>query len=74
MGQEQDYKNITFVIPTVRDKVRTIDSIPASCEVKLEREGTENEARNRGISKAKTNYIALCDDDIQFTHLRADLV
>jgi len=67
MRREQDYKNITFVIPTNRDNVRTLDSIPEGCDVKLEREGNENEARNRGIKSAKTEYIALCDDDINFT-------
>lgn len=68
MSREQDYKNITFVIPTNRDSVRTLDSIPEGCDVRLEREGNENEARNRGIKEAKTGYIALCDDDINFTY------
>lgn len=67
MSRQQHYKSITFVIPTNRDTVRTIESIPAGCTVMLEREGNENEARNRGIRKAKTPYIALCDDDIHFT-------
>jgi len=68
MSREQDYRNITFVIPTIKDSVRTTDSIPVGCPVMLEREGNENEARNRGVRKAETKYIALCDDDIQFTH------
>lgn len=68
MSCEQDYKNLTFVMPTIRDNVRTTDSIPAGCDVRLEREGNENEARNRGIRNARTPYIALCDDDIGFTH------
>lgn len=67
MKREQEYKNITFVIPTNREDVRTLDSIPEGCDVRLEREGNENEARNRGIRSAKTKYIALCDDDIKFT-------
>jgi len=68
MSREQDYKNITFVIPTIRDNVRTTDCVPAGSDVRIEREGYENEARNRGIRNAKTEYIALCDDDIHFTH------
>lgn len=68
MNRKQDYKNITFVIPTNREKIRILDSIPQGCDVRLEREGNENEARNRGIRNARTEYIALCDDDIHFAH------
>ena len=68
MSQEKGYKNITFVIATNRDKIRILDSIPQDCDVRLEREGNENEARNRGIREARTEFIALCDDDINFTH------
>lgn len=67
MSGKQDYKKLTFVIPTIRDNVRTTDSIPPGCEVRLEGEGYENEARNRGILCARAAYIALCDDDIRFT-------
>ena len=67
MSQKLDYKNITFVIPTNRENVRTLDSIPEGCDVRLEKEGNENEARNRGIRNARTEFIALCDDDINFT-------
>lgn len=67
MNEDQIFKTITFVIPTIRDNVKITNSIPADCEVMLEREGNENEARNRGIRNAKTKYIALCDDDINFT-------
>jgi len=60
--------NLTFVIPTNRDSVKTINSIPPGCPVIVEPdyECSENRARNRGIAKAETQYIALCDDDIRF--------
>jgi GT2 family glycosyltransferase len=67
MSLEKDYKSITFIIATNRDEILTLDSIPEGCAVKLEREGNENEARNRGIRSAGTNYVVLCDDDISFT-------
>lgn len=41
MSREQDYKNITFIIPTIRGNIRTTDSIPAGCDVRLEREATK---------------------------------
>jgi GT2 family glycosyltransferase len=59
---------VTFVIPTNRDTLRTPDSIPPEYKVTVERdyECSENKTRNRGIRKAETGFVALCDDDIAF--------
>jgi glycosyltransferase involved in cell wall biosynthesis len=59
--------NITFVIPTNRKYVRTLKFIPKESEVNIQREITRGEARNRGVELAETEWIAFCDDDIEFT-------
>ena len=61
------YKDVSFIIPTNRKKIYTMESIPAECPVYIEREGNLNQARNRGIRKAKTPIVVVCDDDIQFS-------
>ncbi len=60
-------KNISFVIPTNREKVYTMDSILDDCPVFIEREGNLNQARNKGIRKAMTEIVIVCDDDIKFS-------
>lgn len=67
-------KNITFVIPTNRERIYTLESIPADCPVYIEREGTLNQARNRGLRKAKTDIVIVCDDDIKFDKAFLNLV
>lgn len=61
-------RDVTFVVPTNRDKVYTLDSIPEESEVFVE-DGTLtlNEARNSGVRKAKTSLVIVCDDDIVFS-------
>lgn len=58
---------ISFVIPTNREKVYTLESIPADCPVYIERVGNDYQARNTGIRKAKTEIVIVCDDDIRFS-------
>jgi len=57
---------LTVVIPTIKDEVRTLDSIPDHVPVLIEREGSLNEARNRGVRNAETEIVAIMDDDIAF--------
>lgn len=59
--------DVTFVIPTAREKIYTLDSIPSECRVNIEREGNINEARNKGIEKSNSEIIVVCDDDIEFS-------
>lgn len=61
-------EDITVVIPSAKDRVRTTDSIPSRVPVRVEREGSLNEARNRGVRHASTDVVAVMDDDIAFPH------
>lgn len=58
--------NIEVVIPSIKDDVRTLDSIPDHIPVSVEREGSLNEARNRGVRQADAEFVAIMDDDISF--------
>lgn len=60
-------RDLTVVIPTIKDEVRTLDSIPDCIPVLIEREGSLNEARNRGVRHAETEVVAIMDDDIAFS-------
>jgi GT2 family glycosyltransferase len=66
--------DVSFVIPTNRDAVYTTKSIPSIYSVFVEREGNLDEARNRGIRKANTEIIIVCDDDIEFNKTFLDSV
>lgn len=58
--------NISIVIPSANEHVRTTDSVPDGVPYSVEREGTLNEARNRGVRQAETDLVAIMDDDISF--------
>lgn len=57
---------LDVVIPTIKDEVRTLESIPDHVRVLIERDGSLNEARNRGIRRAESEIVAIMDDDIAF--------
>lgn len=67
-------KDITFVIPTNREIVRTVDSIPTECQIVIRRDDTQGKARNEGVYESKTNWIAFADDDIKFTQVFLEFV
>ncbi len=64
-----EFKDITFVIPTINKEVKTLESIPKECQVRIQREKTRGEARNCGVLSSTTDYIAFCDSDIKFSQL-----
>jgi len=66
---EIKFSDITFVIPTNHKFIKTLESIPKESQVRIQREDTRGEARNRGVETATTEYICFCDDDIEFTEL-----
>lgn len=58
--------DFTVVIPTIKEEVRTLDSIPEDIPISIERRGSLNEARNRGVLNAETEIVMIMDDDIAF--------
>ena len=65
---------VSFVIPSNREIIHTLKSIPKECEVIIPRSKPLGRARNEGISKATKQWIVLCDDDIQFSRTFLDLL
>jgi glycosyltransferase involved in cell wall biosynthesis len=66
---------LTVVIPTNREDNFTLESLPEAVEVVVATEPGLNVARNRGIERADTEWIALVDDDVTFpTQLTAWLL
>lgn len=58
------------VIPTLiddRDEILTLDSVPESIPVHIQREGSLNEARNRGVASVDDPTVVVMDDDIGFS-------
>ncbi|WP_226038877.1 glycosyltransferase [Natrinema sp. DC36] len=45
----------------------TLESVPEDVPVTVERKGSLNEARNRGVRNADTDIVAILDDDIAFS-------
>lgn len=59
-------KNTSVVIPTVRDKIVTTDTVPPKAEVVIRRDDGLNIARNAGVATAENEWIVIADDDIDF--------
>lgn len=58
---------VSVVIPSIKEEVLTLESIPDGVPVSVEREGSLNEARNRGVGNVDTDIVAILDDDIAFS-------
>ncbi len=67
--QEIKLSDITFVIPTNHKYVKTLKSVPPESQIRVQRENTRGEARNAGVETATTEWIAFCDDDIEFNEI-----
>lgn len=63
------FSDITFVIPTSKDVVRTLESIPPDCKVIVRKDYTQGLARNEGVYASNTNWIIFADDDIKFNQV-----
>lgn len=60
------YENITVVVPTIREEIQTLDTIPSDAEVLVRRDEGLNIARNAGVESASNDWIVIADDDIDF--------
>ena len=67
-------EDITFVIPAGKDIVRTVDSIPPKCQIVIRRDDSQGKARNAGVYRSTTEWIAFADDDIKFNKTFLDCV
>lgn len=60
-------KDITFVIPTNKPVVKTVESIPKECSIVECRKYTRGKARTEGVKISTTEWIAFEEVDIKFT-------
>lgn len=58
---------VSVVIPSIKDNIITLRSIPQEIDTVIVRDGTLNEARNLGVKRASSDRIILLDDDISFS-------
>lgn len=65
---------ISFIVPSNREKIYTLKSIPKECEIIIPQSKPLGRARNEGITKATRQWIILCDDDIEFSRTFLDLL
>ena len=65
---------LSFVIPSNRETIHTLKSIPKECEIIIPRSSPLGRARNEGIDEATKKWIILCDDDIKFSRTFLDLL
>lgn len=66
--------DITFVISTNRDTNQTVNSIPFESKTIISKSSPLGQARNDGIKKVTTNWIVICDDDIEFSSIFINFV
>lgn len=59
--------DVAVVIPSIKDEIRTLESVPEGIPVTVERTGTLNQARNRGVRGTDAEIIVIMDDDIAFS-------
>lgn len=67
-------KPISVIIPSIKDKVETRESIPPFWNVEIEREGNISEARNRGAEKVESGYLVFTDDDVSFDYEKVGII
>lgn len=74
LKREVGDNTITVVIPSIKEKVETIKSIPSFWDFYIEREGNISEARNKGADKVDDGFILFTDDDVSFDYEEVGLI
>ena len=67
-------KDITFIISTNRDTNQTIDSIPPESKTIISNPSQLGQATHDGVKKSTTEWIVICDDDIEFSLTFIDFI
>lgn len=65
-SEEGVLDRVDVVIPSIKSEVQTTNSLPDGVTVHIERDGSLNEARNRGVQKSSTGPVVILDDDVEF--------
>jgi GT2 family glycosyltransferase len=60
------FDNVSVVVPTIREDILTVDTIPPEAEILVRRDDGLNVARNAGVMAAENDWIVIADDDIDF--------
>jgi len=63
---EKILKQVTVIIPSIKKKIITLDSLPDGVEIIIVRGKPVSEARNIGAKKAKGKILVFLDDDLKF--------
>lgn len=62
----RSFADISVVVPTIRDEITTLDTVPDEADVQVRRDEGLNVARNAGVRSATNDWIVIADDDIEF--------
>lgn len=58
--------NVSVVVPSARESVLTLDSVPEEVDVEVRRDEGLNRARNAGVEAAAHDVVVVLDDDLAF--------
>lgn len=58
--------NASVVVPSARETVLTVDSVPDGVDVEVRRDEGLNRARNAGVEAADDDVVVILDDDLAF--------
>lgn len=62
----RSFADVSVVVPTIRENITTLDTIPTEADIQVRRDEGLNIARNAGVYSATNDWIVIADDDIEF--------